>query len=56
MLEKYDANVQATFVRHPNYFRKGLPYVDKIEWIVMTDSSTSQAAYRAGKLDFGWAS
>jgi len=54
VLEKYDANVQATFVRHPNYFRKGLPYVDQIEWIIITDSSTSQAAYRAGKFDFGW--
>ncbi len=54
VLEKYDPNVKATFVRHPNYFRTGLPYVDTIEWIVLSDTSTSQSAYRAGKLDFGW--
>lgn len=54
VLEKYEPNVQATLVRHPAYFKKGLPYVDKVEWIIITDNATSQSAYRAGKFDFGW--
>lgn len=54
VLEKYEPNVQITFVRHPQYFKQGLPYVDTIEWIIITDDATRQAAYRAGKLDFGW--
>lgn len=54
ILEAYEPNVQVTFVRNPDYFRKGLPYVDKIEWIIITDDATRQSAYRAGKFDFGW--
>lgn len=54
MLDKYDPNVQVDFVKHPNYFKKGLPYVDEVKWIIITDNATRQSAYRAGKFDFGW--
>ncbi len=54
VLEKYEPNVQVSFVRHPNYFRQGLPYVDNVDWIIITDDATRQSAYRAGKFDFGW--
>ena len=54
MLDSYDPNVQVNFVKNPNYFKQGLPYVDKVEWIIITDSATRQSAYRAGKFDFGW--
>lgn len=54
ILEKYDPNVQVTFVRNPDYYRKGQPYADKVEWIVISDNATRQSAYRAGKFDFGW--
>ncbi len=54
ILEKYEPNVQVTFVRNPDYFHKGMPYADKVEWIVIADNATCQSAYRAGKFDFGW--
>src|SRR5438132_774089 len=31
MLERYDTNVRLSFVRNPNYFIHGLPYVDAVE-------------------------
>jgi ABC-type transport system substrate-binding protein len=30
MMQSYQKGVQATFVRNPHYFQKGLPYLDKV--------------------------
>jgi len=43
--------VKSTVEKNPNYWRQGKPYLDKIEFVVMSDSSTREAAMRAGKLD-----
>jgi len=53
MLERYDPNVKAVFTWHPEYYRQGQPYVDRVDWLVIPDESTALAMYRTGQLDFG---
>jgi len=50
-LESYQPNVKAVFKRNPTYFRSPMPYLDGIQGINIADSSTRQAALRAGNLD-----
>ncbi|MBW2086619.1 MAG: ABC transporter substrate-binding protein [Deltaproteobacteria bacterium] len=38
-------------VRHPNYFKKGFPYLDKIHMKIMENVTVTMSAYLAGKLD-----
>ena len=52
MLERYEPNVRLTFVRHPNYFQPGLPYVDGIEVRIDTDPASKLAAWLGGQYDF----
>jgi peptide/nickel transport system substrate-binding protein len=45
------------YVRNPDYFVKGRPYLDGIKWIIIKDRSTQIAALQAGQLDVagsGW--
>ncbi|MBM4440009.1 MAG: ABC transporter substrate-binding protein [Candidatus Rokubacteria bacterium] len=45
------------YVRNPDYFVKGRPYLDGIKWIIIKDRSTQIAAVQAGQLDVagsGW--
>jgi ABC-type transport system substrate-binding protein len=53
LLERYEPNVKTVFKRHPAYFLKDHPYVDGVEWVVLTDPSTGLAMYRTGQLDCG---
>jgi peptide/nickel transport system substrate-binding protein len=53
ILEAYEPNVKIVFRRNPEYFRRGLPYVDGAEWLVQDDESTGLAMYRTGQLDMG---
>jgi peptide/nickel transport system substrate-binding protein len=53
ILERYDPNVKTIFKRNPDYFRKGQPYVDSVEWLVLDDESTALAMYRSGQIDAG---
>ena len=52
MLERYEPNVRLTFVRHPNYFVPGLPYVDTVEVGIDNDVGSRTAAWLAGAYDF----
>ncbi|MGI8551674.1 MAG: ABC transporter substrate-binding protein [Dehalococcoidia bacterium] len=52
MLDRYDKESGATLVKNPNYFRKDLPYLDKIEITVFADPAPRQAALRAGQIHF----
>jgi peptide/nickel transport system substrate-binding protein len=54
MLDSYRPNQGLTFVRHPNYFLAGLPYIDRIEMAVDEDNASRMAAFMAGKYDLGW--
>jgi peptide/nickel transport system substrate-binding protein len=54
MLEGYRPNVGLTFVRNPNYFIAGLPYIDRVEMTVDEDNASRMAAFLTGKYDLGW--
>jgi len=36
--------------RNPDYYEKGVPYMDGIKWLVVPDASTQFAAFRTGQL------
>jgi peptide/nickel transport system substrate-binding protein len=54
MLDSYRPNVGLTFVRHPNYFIAGQPYIDRVEATVDEDNASRMAAFLSGKYDLGW--
>ena len=54
MLASYTPNVSITLVRHPHYFRPGLPYIDRVELHMDEDNASRTAAFLAGKYDLGW--
>ena len=39
------------FVRNPDYWKKGKPYLDGIEWTVIENRSTRILAFVAGEFD-----
>ena len=43
------AERQDDFQTQPDYFRKGEPWIDGVEWLVLEDPSTGLAMYRTGK-------
>jgi len=51
VLERYEPGVKAAFVRNPSYYAKGLPYLDKVEWLFVKDRSTQLSLFRAGQVD-----
>jgi peptide/nickel transport system substrate-binding protein len=54
MLESYRQNAGLTLVRHPAYFRPGLPYIDRVEILVDEDNASRIATFLAGRYDLGW--
>jgi peptide/nickel transport system substrate-binding protein len=54
ILDSYRPNVGYTYVRNPNYFLPGQPYIDKVEVAVDEDNASRMAAFLAGKYDLGW--
>ncbi|HKZ08600.1 MAG TPA: ABC transporter substrate-binding protein [Methylomirabilota bacterium] len=54
VLDSFRPNVGFTFVRNPNYFVPGLPYIDRVEAFVDEDNASRMAAFLAGKYDLGW--
>jgi peptide/nickel transport system substrate-binding protein len=50
ILEKWEQGVGSNFVRNPNYFRKGLPYLDRLEIPRIADEQTSRSAFRTKAL------
>jgi peptide/nickel transport system substrate-binding protein len=51
LLEEYVMGSHISMVKNPNYFKKGLPYLDKIKITIMRDPATIMAAFLAGNLD-----
>lgn len=52
MLKEYVLGSHIRLVRNPNYFRKGLPYLDEVYYRIMPDGGSVLAAFLAGDLDF----
>jgi peptide/nickel transport system substrate-binding protein len=53
MIEGHEPKVRTTFVRNPDYFLKGLPYVQRIEGIDFNDPAARLAAFVTGQIDAG---
>lgn len=56
--KNYGAGVSVELVKNPDYFRKGLPYLDGITHYIIKDAATRFSALRTGrvKLTGHWAS
>jgi peptide/nickel transport system substrate-binding protein len=56
-LKEYRPGEFVEYVRNPDYFVKGRPYLDGVKWIHIKDRSTQIAALQAGQLEAagrGW--
>jgi ABC-type transport system substrate-binding protein len=51
-LAQWEHNQIIALERNPNYFKKGLPYLDRLEFLIMKDGVTRATALRAGEVDF----
>ena len=51
MLKEYVSGVSYTYEKNPNYFKKGLPYLDGIILHVIRDRPAQMAAFVAGRID-----
>jgi peptide/nickel transport system substrate-binding protein len=51
LFDSFQADASYDVVRNPNYWQKGLPYLDKIHFVMITDDSTKKAALQAGEVD-----
>ena len=49
MLKDYQPNVSLTLVKNPNYWQKGLPYLDGIEITTVIDPTTQMLTLKAGQ-------
>ena len=52
ILERYERGVKLVFKRNPDYYIKGLPYVDGIEWQITPDAAARVALLRVGEGGF----
>ena len=51
-LAKWEQNALILLERNAQYFKPGLPYLDRIEFRIMKDGVTRATALRAGEVDF----
>jgi peptide/nickel transport system substrate-binding protein len=51
---EFTPNESIRVARNPDYWRKGRPYLDGIEYTVIRSLSTAVLAFIAGKLDMTW--
>ena len=49
-------NESMRIVRNPNYWKKGLPYLDAVEFTIIPNRSTAQLAFTSGKFDLTFVS
>jgi len=49
MFKDYQPDISLTLVKNPNYWRKGLPYLDGIKISVVSDDMTQMMAIKAGQ-------
>ena len=50
-LKEWRKGEYVEFVRNPDYFVKGRPYLDGLKYLIIAERGTRQAALQAGKLD-----
>jgi peptide/nickel transport system substrate-binding protein len=47
----FKSHASITLARNPNYWKKGRPYLDGIEWRIVTSQSTRVLAFLANEFD-----
>jgi peptide/nickel transport system substrate-binding protein len=50
----FKPNESITVARNPDYWKKGRPYLDGIEYTIIPDRSTAILAFIAGRVDMTW--
>jgi peptide/nickel transport system substrate-binding protein len=50
-LQDYQRGQRMVLVRNPDYFERGIPYVDSIEIAIMPDNATQVAAFNSRRID-----
>lgn len=53
ILKEWKQNELVVLEKNPNYFEKGLPYLDKIEYRIIADSATSWLEFQSGNTEEG---
>ena len=51
ILQSWDRKVKRSYVKNPDYYVAGKPYLDAIDVLIMSDPASQLAAFRAGELD-----
>lgn len=51
ILTEYVKDTKLVFKKNPDYWDKGKPYLDTLEFYVMNDAASQLAAFRAGQID-----
>jgi len=51
ILENYTRDVSMTWVKNPNYWQAGKPFLDGMEWRIITESTTASSLLQAGEID-----
>jgi peptide/nickel transport system substrate-binding protein len=47
----WDRDVKTTFKKYPDYWQKGKPYVDAVEWIPINNVTTRMMSFKSGDID-----
>ncbi|HKZ07909.1 MAG TPA: ABC transporter substrate-binding protein [Methylomirabilota bacterium] len=50
-LERFEPGVKAVLARNPGYHARGLPYLDRVEWLFIKDPATRLSLFRARQVD-----
>jgi peptide/nickel transport system substrate-binding protein len=53
-MTKYDRNVGLTYAKNADYWEKGLPYLDGMEYLTIADAMTSMASFKKGEINQLW--
>lgn len=53
ILKEYVPSTHTTYVKHPDYFVPGVPYMDGIEEPIIPETANMLAQFEAGNLDIG---
>lgn len=54
ILKEYTAGSRAILEKNPDYWAKGMPYLDRVELLVVPEEAQRKAAFRAGQIDVSY--
>ncbi|MBI2919051.1 MAG: hypothetical protein HYY01_13810 [Chloroflexi bacterium] len=52
MFKEYRPGVKVSYVKNPDYWNKGLPYLDGVDLLIIPEQSTRLALFQSGSLDY----